>query len=375
MHHHHEHFWWRFFPKKELNQIYLSVAFKSFAISLVSLFVPIYLFKELNYSLAQTLFFFIYYSLAFGVSTPISAKFSARFGIKHSILVSVPLYLLFVLALYFLPIYRIPLFIPGCILGFSMSFYWIGLHSVFYKASDHKHRGAEVGKRTSISIFATMLGPLIGGVMIKYLGFQLVFLLASVLLFSSAFFLFLSKDKHIRYHFSLRKIFIRKHWENSVFFISRGSRVMVGGVIWPLFIFSILGDYFSLGIVGSVTAGVSAILIWVMGEYCDHASKRRIIRWTVGFESLSWFIRAAVTTVTGVFGATIFGSVVHGLIESPMGALEYNIIKGNMAYYFVSREVFINIGRILLIAVVLVSDSLMGGMIFNGVISFAALLL
>ena len=150
---------------------------------------------------------------------------------------------------------------------------------------------------------------------------------------------------------------------------------MTAGVIWPLFIFSILGDYFSLGIVGSVTAGVSGILIWIMGEYSDHTNKRKIIRWSVAFESLSWFIRAAVNTIAGVFGATIFGALVHGVIESPMGALEYDKIKGKMAYYFVSREVFICLGRILVILVVLISDSLMGGMIFNGIISFAALLL
>ena len=375
MHHHHEHFWWRFFPHKELDRIYVSVAFKSFAISLISLFVPVYLFTELNYTLTHTLLFFIYYSLAFMISSPVSAKYSARFGVKHSILMSVPLYLLFVLALYFLPLVKIPLFVPGCLIGFSMSFYWMGLHSVFYKASDHKHRGAEVGKRTSISIFATMLGPLLGGVMIKYVGFQLVFILASILLFSSAFFLFTSKERHIKYHFSLKKIFIRKHWENSVFFVSRGSRVMAVGVIWPLFIFSILGDYFSLGIIGSVTAGVSAILIWIIGDYSDHTNKRKIIRWSVGFESLSWFIRAMITTIYGVFGATIFGAVVHGVIESPMGALEYDKIKNNMAYYFVSREVYICLGRIILIGVVLLTDSLMGGMIFNGIISFAALLL
>ncbi len=374
MHHHHEHFWWRFFPKKELNRIYVSVALKSFAISMISLFVPIYLHKELNYPMTQTLLFFVYYSLSFAIFSPLSAKFSARYGIKHSILMSVPLYLFFVLGLYFMPIINIPYFIPGILIGCSMSFYWVGMHSVFYKASHHSHRGAEVGKRTSISIFGTMLGPLLGGVLIKYAGFQLVFLLASVLLFSSAFFLFLSRDKHIRYHFSLKKIFIRKHWENSVFFVSRGSRVMAVGVIWPLFIFGILGDYFSLGIVGSVTAGVSAILIWIMGEYSDHTSKRRIIRWSVGFESLSWFIRALISSVAGVFGATIFGSLVHGVIESPVGALEYDKVEGQMAYYFVSREVYICVGRMLVLGVVLLTDSLMGGMIFNGFMSFAALL-
>ena len=152
MHHHNEHFWVHF-PHKELTQIYISSAIRNFALSLISLFVPLYLFKELGYPLEQVMYFFIFYAAIFAVLTPMAAKFSARFGLKHSVLISVPLYLLFVLLLYFLPTYSIPLFIIAGLLGASQAFYWMGMHIVFKHASDHKHRGEEVGKisRSSVS--------------------------------------------------------------------------------------------------------------------------------------------------------------------------------------------------------------------------------
>jgi hypothetical protein len=151
--------------------------------------------------------------------------------------------------------------------------------------------------------------------------------------------------------------------------------VVANGIIWPLFIFFILKDYLLLGSIGSIYAGVSAILIWIMGRFSDHQSKRKIIRWTIGFESLSWFLRAFVNTITQVFGVTVFGAITYGAVESPMGALAYNKAEGkDIASYFVSREVFICLGRVLLLSFVLITDSLSGGLIFNGFASLAALL-
>ena len=373
MHHHNEHFWVHF-PHKELTQIYISSAIRNFALSLISLFVPLYLFKELGYPLEQVMYFFIFYAAIFAVLTPMAAKFSARFGLKHSVLISVPLYLLFVLLLYFLPTYSIPLFIIAGLLGASQAFYWMGMHIVFKHASDHKHRGEEVGKRKGISVLAAMFGPLLGGFLIKFVGFKFVFILASILLFSSAFFLFLSKEDHVRYHFSVRSLVDKRQWRNALFFTARGTHVIAAGVIWPLFIFTILNDYFTLGLIGFLISIVSALLIMFIGKYSDRIEKRKIVRWIAGFESLSWFLKAAVTTVGHVFGATIFGAFTYGVVEAPLGAMEYDKVKGGAASYFVNREIFICLGRILMLVFVLMVDSLSGGLIMNGVANLAVLL-
>jgi len=371
--HHHE-FWWQFFPKKELTQIYVCATLRSFAVSLIGLFIPLYLYNELGLSLAQTLYFYIFYSVVFAISTPFAAKFAARYGVKHSVLFSLPFYLIFVLLLNFLPQINTPLLLIGTVGGVAISFYWMGMHLAFNHASDRRHRGEEVGKRDALSISATMLGPLIGGIMIKYCGFATVFVLSGILLFFAGSYLLLSKEEHVRYSFSLRGLVDRKQWRNSLFFVERGVRVMAAGVIWPLFIFVILKDYFSMGLVGTVLSAVSALLVWITGKFSDRVSKRKIVRWTVGFESLSWFLRAAVSSVFHVFAATVFGALTFGIMQSPIGALEYDKAKKDAASYFVSREVFICLGRILLLIVVLMTDSLTGGLIFQGFASFAALL-
>lgn len=371
--HHHE-FWWRFFPKKELTQIYLSVALRGLAISMLGLFIPLYLYQELGISLNTTLIFFIFYSVIFAIFTPISAKFASLYGTKHTVLLSVPFYLAFVIGLYLLPKYPIPLIIVSSILGISQAFYWMGMHLAFHHASDHQHRGEEVGKQKAASIVATIAGPFLGGLLITFFGFPAVFLLASILLIIATFILFISGENHFHYKFSVRSVINKHNWRDSIFFVSRGTSVIAKGVIWPLFIFLTLKSYISLGIVGSLMSVVSAVLLLTMGKLSDHRDKRRIIRWVSGFETISWILRSMAATVGQVYGATIFGGITEGVRESPLGALEYDKANGDIVGYFVSREIFICLGRILLLTITIMTTSLAGSLVFEGFISLAALL-
>ena len=60
---------------------------------------------------------------------------------KHTVFLSVPFYLTFVGLLYLLPIYQINLLIIAGLAGVSQAFYWMGMHQVFFHASDIEHRG------------------------------------------------------------------------------------------------------------------------------------------------------------------------------------------------------------------------------------------
>ena len=371
--HHHE-FWWRFFPKKELTQIYASVALRGFAVSMIGLFIPIYLLKEIGLSLNEVLTFFIFYSVVFAVLSPIAAKFASKYGVKHSVLFAVPLYLIFVLGLYSLPNFSIPPVLIASTLGASQSFYWMGMHLAFFKASHNGHRGEEVGKQKAMSILATIAGPAIGGVLIAFLGFPTVFLIASFLLVVATVDLFLSGENHVYYKFSMRQMINRKHWRDSLFFVSAGSNVIAQGVIWPLFIFVTLKSYVSLGFAGSLLSVVSATLVLLVGKYSDRRDKKRIIRWVSGFEMFSWFFRALATTVGTIYAATIFGGITYGIRESPLSAMAYDKADGDVVGYFVSREIFLCLGRILLLSFAIMTSSLAGSLAFQGFASLGALL-
>jgi MFS family permease len=371
--HHHE-FWWRFFPKKELSQIYLSVAIRALSISMLGLFIPLYLHNEIGVSLVNTLFFFIFYSTIFGITTPVAAKFASKYGVKHAVLFSFPFYILFIGGLFLLPYYNISLMLIATFAGISWAFYWMGMHLAFHHASHKQHRGEEVGKQKSASILAAMIGPVLGGFLIMQFGFKVVFVIASLLLLLAIGILFASKENHVGFHFSLKSVINGRNWRDSLYFTSIGTQVMANSVIWPLLIFATLGSYISLGVIGTIISSVSVILVLLVGKYSDNTSKRKIIRWTTGFEALSWWIKAFVNTVSQIFGVTIFGAITSGTLQSPLGALQYDKANKEVANYFVSREIFICLGRILILSVVIMGNSLSGGLIFQGFASLLALL-
>lgn len=374
----HHYFWWRLFPKKELTQIYFSAALRGFSISLLAIFVPLYLFQNRGFSLQQTLLFFVFYSLVFAVCTPISAAFASRFGLKHSILIAGPLYLLFIASLYFLPSTPLLLLLASSFLGASQAFYWMGMHLVFYHVSHPKHRGEEVGIRAGATVLATIFGPLLGGFVITFFGFKILFIITAMLLLGSGLFLFLSKEKYEHYHFSVKSIksmFDKKSWRNSLFFLSRGTFVSAEGVVWPLLVFLILGSYISMGIVGSLMSLSSGVLFWMTGQYTDHhANRRKIIRWSTFANSVVLVGQAMVATAAQIFAVSILFSLTNALREAPIGALEYDQAREQVAEYFVSREIFICIGRILLLCFVLITTSLSGGMVFQAFANFGAFL-
>ncbi len=373
MHHNHE-LWWHFKPPKELTLFYVSLTLRFFALSLVVLFIPLYLYQELGYTLNETLSFFIFYPVIFACMSPLAAKFASRFGVKHSVLFSMPFYIVFLILLHLLPKIKTPLMVLGLLVGFSLAFYWMGMHLVFHHASTRETRGATFGKRSAYKILATTLGPLLGGFLISQYGFGVVFILSSVLLFFSALILLLSEDNKVRYDFSLRRIVNKDHWKNSLFFISRGTEIVALDLVWPLLVFFILGGYVSLGAVGSLLAATSAIVVFLVGKFSDHVEKRKILRYITGFESLSWVLRSLVQTTTHVFGVTIFAAITSGIRASPMGAMEYDKADDDVVGYFVSREVFISLGRILMVAFVMMANSLSGGLALQAFLNLASFL-
>ena len=74
---------------RELNELYISRAIMAFALSLISLFVPIY-FYQLGFSISKILLFFFLIALYFFVLTLFTPKIIAKVGIRHSILFSIP---------------------------------------------------------------------------------------------------------------------------------------------------------------------------------------------------------------------------------------------------------------------------------------------
>lgn len=351
MHTYHNQFLPHHFLKKPLNQLYISMAIRSFGISLVALFIPIYLHIKLEYSLNDTLSYFFVGAVFFLFCTPLAAIISRKIGLKHIILLSVPFYVINLYLLFLLTQVSIPLWIIGAVGGVGSALFWFGFHYIFFLLSDKKHRGNEVGIRLSTSLVAAFVGPTLGGFLIQQVGFHSVFIFAAISLLIAALFLLLSDDIKTKYHFSIKSIFDIHSTNLAIFYTSRGMIDTGVTVVWPLFLFYILQNYTSLGITQSLVTVGSIILIFFSGKWVDHQSKKRVVRIFSFFEAINWVLRSLISTIIHVLGVTIFGSLTSGIMAPALTAMEYDegISKKDRAGYFVHREMFLSFGRILLL--------------------------
>lgn len=345
-----------FARNKEILEIYVSMALRSFAGSMISLFIPIFLFKQTN-SILPVIYFYVVYSLIFAIFSPLSAKIASRYGYKHGILISTPLLIVFYFMLYSIE-KGLPYMYPAVLLGLSSSVFWISLHANFAKSTDKKYRGDELGKGSFFSIIGALTGPIIGGLVLSlpfpdYTNFNILFVSSSILLLFSSIPLFLSKEKYIPSKSKLNFKFIKNHYKDSLALMGYGASEMVVVSIWPIFLFIILKEYFALGVLSSSASVFTALSCLYIGRLTLKHNSNNLLKLGTIIFAVSLFIRSFFDSfpyITFVFLATILGGLGLYMLDIPFSMIIYGKAKRTNVYgYLVFREIFLCAGRIFIL--------------------------
>ena len=115
-----------FFKRKNkgLQAIYTMHSIQGFALSLVGIFIPIYLLT-LGYSVSQAIIFFIIYYIA-GLIAAFTAVHIAKYiGLQQTLIFRFPFTFAFLILLYLLESINIPLSLIAFLGGFQNTLYWI----------------------------------------------------------------------------------------------------------------------------------------------------------------------------------------------------------------------------------------------------------
>jgi len=290
-----------FLHNRELSELYASISLRSFALSFIGVFIPIYLIQE-GYAIASV---FLFYAIASAVHAIViipAAKICSRYGFKHSILFSIPFLILALIGLYSLHLFAPLFYIVPMLFGMSGGLFWMGYHLDFTIFSNKKHRGKEISFAHILFMLFSAAGPFVGGLTVFFFGFKIMFMLSSVILLLSTIPLFISKDTHRSFKFSLEKPFEKRKIKDLLAFLGLGIETSVGNVIWPIFIFfMIFGEkYTSLGSVTTFSIVFSSIFITIIGRFSDK-NRRLTLKLGVAANALVWIVRTFVSTVSQVF--------------------------------------------------------------------------
>ena len=325
--------------RRQIGEMYASVAIADFAMAVVAIFEPIFLYAVLHYSIPQILLLngLAYFVYIFAI--PWGAKISARFGYAHGILFSIPFQILFWVFLY--AGQETPaLLIAGFILyGIEKSLYWPAFHASVSRFARDEQRGREFSVLYAIVNFVSILGPLAGGVLSQYFGVRLTFMVAAGIYSLSFIPLFMYKEVFIPkpYQFSETWEFYKTLPKKSLGYMGFGEEMLLLNM-WPIYIFAVVRGYEKIGILVTVATFIATVITLYIGKITDQYSKRILLRMGALFYSLFWFFRITATSIAAVFFADSFSRTSKDLLFVPLSTLTYE--RAEDSHHTIAYAVF-----------------------------------
>ena len=367
-HHHHNIF--HYFLNRELSEIYITIAIKYFAISLIAIFVPIYLFQQ-GFDLRYIFLFFAIYSFFFFLTAYSSIKLSTRIGIKHGMLISMPFLIAYFILLDFVTPNSLNwiFFLAPILAGIHGSLFWGNFHIDFAAFSSRKTRAQQISGYTVIALILAAIGPIVGGFIILHLGFNILFILVSVLLLISTIPLFMSEENYIHRDFSIKKVgnVIKKLGPLGLCGFVGQAMILCGLYAWPLFIFLILKTYLDVGLLTSLSLAIGVVSTFFIGRLADKVGRRKILRIGSVFSAAGWLLRSLITKAIEIFGINIFFGIIGPASTGPsFDGVNYDMAKKkHIAEIITVREITIHFSATLLLLILFFISSLELALVFG----------
>jgi MFS family permease len=320
-----------FFPsshvlRREIKELYVSVALAAFAMSMIKLFEPVYLYR-LGWPLAGIALFFAAGLFLYLLLLPLGAHWAARWGFEHMILLSRPLFALYFSLLYLIPYWFPAAFLAPLAMAACKASFWPAYHANFARYGSARFRGIEISFAWFLITTFAIFGPALGGVIAAHLGFGVLFAVASALMLLSALPLFTTRERFkpgsFRYGEVWRMLFNPRLRREAFAFCGYGSH-SVHGTFWPLYLFMAVGGLTALGIVRSLAIFIAALAAFGVGRFADIFSYRRLIRWATPVWAFSLLLRPLALTLPLALSFDVFSRVALAGVQVPLRSVIYN---------------------------------------------------
>lgn len=353
------HFW-RQATFSEVAELYASRMLRSFAFHMMSMFLVVYLYQN-GYSLLFIMVYLVLYYSAKVLLSFIAGWCISRFGPKHSILLSNILYIPALLIFSFVP--EAGIWYGSLVIGLfgmfqaaSVTIYEYAYMVDFSKVKHADHAGKELGFMYIVEKAASVVSPLIGGILAMVAGPEVV-ILASAALFAVAAIPLLMTVEPIKTHQKIRWRGFpwRAIWRSPVAYTATGFDIIATSPVWILFLASVIFAtqqneiYASLGTLTAVGMAAAFLAAYTFGKLIDKHSGGALLRYAVITKSLTHIVRPLVASPIGAGLVNIVSeSAATGQNMAFMrGMFDTADSSGYRLTYLLLIEVAANIGAVL----------------------------
>lgn len=311
---------WRTVSFDELSEIYANVFLRSLANGMVSIFVPIYLYK-LGYSLSAVFAFLAVWFMFRPLYDLVNAKFVGRYGPKHGLVVATIGQIIYLLLLVSQPSIDLPLWLLAQVGSISMSLYLISFHTDFSKIKHSEHGGKEISYLGILEKTGGIIGPLIGGLLANFFDPRYAIataiclqLLALVPLFQTA------EPVKTRQVIRFRGLPWRRHTRDFISTAPFSVEGYISIVFWPLFLAVVViptDIYAKIGIMTALSTAFSLLAVKIIGAMIDESKGGLLLRSGVVINAGIHFLRPFVTSFAGAVSINLANDPVTAAYRMP----------------------------------------------------------
>ncbi|MFC1678481.1 MFS transporter [Patescibacteria group bacterium] len=329
--------------------------------SLISLFLPIYLFQIFSDRVDLVILYYLVGHLIYALILPLGVQYLNKIGLRRSLRISV----LFAVSYYTclaLISYKISFVILAIIMvTLFRTFFWLPFHTDLAKFTDKKNRGKSVSLMWATSSFLGVIMPVIAGFLIGTLGYNFVFILAIMIYLASLIpFTALPRTKE-RYSWgyleTFKQFLAKKNRKLVLANMANGAENCIGIIIWPIFIFQLLkGNYFAVGAISSLIVFTTVILQLLVGKYTDIFDKRKMIHWGSILYASGWLAKVFVLTSFQIFIVGTYHNFTQIFKDTPFDALNYELLADHGHYvdeFTAIKEIAVQLGKVLMLILIL----------------------
>ncbi len=295
---------------QNLGWLNFSLFFRQMAARLTAFYLPLFLFQRapgidfiqglfpVKTQLQQGLilvaaFFFIERLMVMLFSIPI-AQLTIKLGHARTFVIGDLIFALTAVSLARVDDFSWLLFPAAIMSGLKISFFWQSYRTLVDRMGGKKKVGKTAGVRRMLNNIVAMLSPAVGGVIIQALNFSALFYVGLI-------FLLLAVIGHL--NLKLNQELDEVNWQEyfswlkenrfKQLFISQAGKMFnsLALMLWPLYIFLLLGDVTKVGIIYSISLLISIIINYFLGDFLDKSDQGKA----------TYFLSGGVLSVLTIF--------------------------------------------------------------------------
>lgn len=302
----------------EVGRLYWSHTLGSMGMSMVSLFIPIYLYK-LGYNLTEIIGFNLMLSVCFLATTYLAARSLHRFG-THRLMT----FANFVRVIYFSLFIALPgwpwlFWIIPAVMAFAGPLYWLAFHLDFSESRTQGESNKQIGRLFAFAALAHGLAPAIGGIVATSYSINVMYGVGIGLSLAAGGTLLAGGSGIHPPKLSLKNLPLKSLLNGWFANFSYALYFLGEGFIWPLLIFLTFPNYSyaGVGVLSSTVVIASIIVPLYVGRREASKGTKHYLKEGTSIAVATNALRLLTQAPGAIFGFNFIAGIGHSLIDPP----------------------------------------------------------